>query len=149
MGFDVNRVNGAALQMPAVMQETILLHMSIWQDDQETVEHQGRRQESHQNSAKTWADSFNGSAGIQHPRSDRTTKGQTHTTKVQIRYVICGSILRLHLCLPAKTTHQQRNSDGEARFQKLRLTEFCEPIQGHSHLEMPGILVQLGRIQRT
>ena len=29
------------------------------------------------------------------------------------------------------------------------LTEFCQPIQVQSHLEMPGILVQLGRIQRT
>ena len=29
------------------------------------------------------------------------------------------------------------------------LTEFRQPIQVQSHLEMPGILVQLGRIQRT
>ena len=30
-----------------------------------------------------------------------------------------------------------------------RLTEFRQPIQVQSHLEMPGILVQLGRIQCT
>ena len=29
------------------------------------------------------------------------------------------------------------------------MTEFRQPILVHSHLEMPGILVQLGRIQRT
>ena len=29
------------------------------------------------------------------------------------------------------------------------LTEFCQPLQVQSHLEMPGILVQLGHIQRT
>ena len=90
------------------MQETILLLMPIRKDDQETVEGQGRRQESHQNGYKTRADSFGGSGGIQHPRPDRPTKGQTHATKVQIPYGICGSILRLHLCLPAKTTHQRK-----------------------------------------
>ena len=31
----------------------------------------------------------------------------------------------------------------------LRLTEFRQPLQVQSHLEMPGILVQLGHIQRT
>ena len=30
-----------------------------------------------------------------------------------------------------------------------KLTEFRQPIQVQSHLEMPGILVQLGCIQRT
>ena len=29
------------------------------------------------------------------------------------------------------------------------LTEFRQPLQVMSHLEMPGILVQLGHIQRT
>ena len=88
----------------------------IRQNDQETMEGQGRRQESHQNGDKTRADSFSGSAGIQHSRPHRPTKGQTHATKIQIRNGICGPILRLHLCLPAKTPHQQRNGDGEARF---------------------------------
>ena len=30
-----------------------------------------------------------------------------------------------------------------------RMTEFRQPLQVQSHLEMPGILVQLGHIQRT
>ena len=30
-----------------------------------------------------------------------------------------------------------------------KVTEFRQPIQVQSHLEMPGILVQLGHIQRT
>ena len=29
------------------------------------------------------------------------------------------------------------------------VTEFRQPLQVQSHLEMPGILVQLGHIQRT
>ena len=33
--------------------------------------------------------------------------------------------------------------------EKTQLTEFRQPIQVQSHLEMPGILVQLGHIQRT
>ena len=32
---------------------------------------------------------------------------------------------------------------------ELLLTEFRQPLQVQSHLEMPGILVQLGHIQRT
>ena len=31
----------------------------------------------------------------------------------------------------------------------IALTEFRQPLQVQSHLEMPGILVQLGHIQRT
>ena len=31
----------------------------------------------------------------------------------------------------------------------VSLTEFRQPLQMQSHLEMPGILVQLGHIQRT
>ena len=31
----------------------------------------------------------------------------------------------------------------------LKMTEFRQPLQVQSHLEMPGILVQLGHIQRT
>ena len=36
-----------------------------------------------------------------------------------------------------------------AHYKGLILTEFRQPIQVQSHLEMPGILVHLGRIQRT
>ena len=33
--------------------------------------------------------------------------------------------------------------------QTINLTEFRQPLQVQSHLEMPGILVQLGHTQRT
>ena len=33
--------------------------------------------------------------------------------------------------------------------ERTGMTEFRQPIQVQSHLEMPGILVQLGCIQRT
>ena len=35
------------------------------------------------------------------------------------------------------------------RTKHINLTEFRQPIQVQSHLEMPGILVQLGHIQCT
>ena len=38
---------------------------------------------------------------------------------------------------------------GETATQLKGVTEFRQPIQVQSHLEMPGILVQLGHIQRT
>ena len=44
-------------------------------------------------------------------------------------------------------THDQHfPSDSEER---AGLTEFRQPLQVQSHLEMPRILVQLGHIQRT
>ena len=86
----------------------------------------GGKQENHQNGDKTRADCFGGSAGIEHPRPDRPTKGQTHAAKVQVCYGICGPVLWLHLiCLPAKTPHQRRNGDGEARFRTLSQPTWC------------------------
>ena len=41
------------------------------------------------------------------------------------------------------------SSGGKRKILPMRLTEFRQPIQVQSHLEMPGILVQLGHIQRT
>ena len=32
---------------------------------------------------------------------------------------------------------------------EIEVTEFRQPLQVQSHLEMPGILVQLGHTQRT
>ena len=44
-----------------------------------------------------------------------------------------------------------RTNDYAIRFRtdEPYLTEFRQPLQGQSHLEMPGILVQLGHIQCT
>ena len=42
-----------------------------------------------------------------------------------------------------------RNQPAPEKWTKLGLTEFRQPLQVQSHLEMPGILVQLGHIQRT
>ena len=57
---------------------------------------------------------------------ESNTPGLIAQLKVQVRYGICGSILRLHLCLPAKTAHQRRNSDGEARFRVFSQTTRSE-----------------------
>ena len=49
-------------------------------------------------------------------------------------------------CEAAQTTTSLDNILVQAR---AKMTEFRQPIQVQSHLEMPGILVQLGHIQRT
>ena len=43
------------------------------------------------------------------------------------------------VCFPSSDTNQPNSL----------MTEFRQPLQVQSHLEMPGILVQLGHIQRT
>ena len=52
------------------------------------------------------------------------------------------------------TSHRGRTSESHKRIAqtnhtKQDVTEFRQPLQVKSHLEMPGILVQLGHIQRT
>ena len=42
--------------------------------------------------------------------------------------------------------HLKVKGDGKLTY---HLTEFHQPLQVQSHLELPGILVQLGHIQRT
>ena len=42
-----------------------------------------------------------------------------------------------------------RKCDSNRRDSQVRLTEFRQPLQVQSHLEVPRILVQLGHIQRT
>ena len=101
------------------MQETVLRRLPIWQNDQETMEGQGRGQESNQNGDEARTDSLSRSAGVQHSWPDRTAKRQTHATKVQIRHGICRPILRIHLCLLAKTPHLPGNGDGEACIRTL------------------------------
>ena len=53
-------------------------------------------------------------------------------------------------------THMTTSSKGKAEKRRLHtyvtttvLTEFRQPLQVQSHLEMPRILVQLGHTQRT
>ena len=45
--------------------------------------------------------------------------------------------------------HQGPLKPTDPNWKGCQLTEFRQPIQVQSHLEMPGILVQLGRIQCT
>ena len=50
-------------------------------------------------------------------------------------------------------SHQGRRSQSHKRIAQTnhtkQVTEFRQPLQVQSHLEMPRILVQLGHIQRT
>ena len=45
--------------------------------------------------------------------------------------------------------HTVHMMQGEYECYHIPLTEFRQPLQVQSHLEMPGILVQLGHTQRT
>ena len=45
--------------------------------------------------------------------------------------------------------HRSQRRTGKLGTDGPHLTEFRQPIQVQSHLEMPGILVQLGHIQHT
>ena len=52
--------------------------------------------------------------------------------------------------------HTSKHSQGRnftlwvgLNLKNYKVTEFRQPLQVQSHLEMPGILVQLGHIQRT
>ena len=58
-----------------------------------------------------------------------------------------ANIGSLQLCGPCSSL----SCSGGARLPPSRrgVTEFGQPLQVQSHLEMPGILVQLGHIQRT
>ena len=53
-----------------------------------------------------------------------------------------GSVIKQHGC-PVAYYSRKLNSA------QCNLTEFRQPLQVQSHLEMPGILVQLGPIQCT
>ena len=61
--------------------------------------------------------------------------------------------LRVGETLKAKFAFEQMARDFSISIKKYHadnmLTEFRQPLQVQSHLEMPGILVQLGHIQRT
>ena len=46
-------------------------------------------------------------------------------------------------------TEQQAKGDKITLQDLAEMTQFHQPLQVQSHLEMPGILVQLGHIQRT
>ena len=50
-----------------------------------------------------------------------------------------------------RLSHQEQEQDKVlgVNGKTIKLTEFRQPLQVQSHLEMPGILVQLGHIQRT
>ena len=57
-----------------------------------------------------------------------------------------GARLAQHHILALDTLHHHLFSTPG---RDATMTEFRQPLQVQSHLEMPGILVQLGHIQRT
>ena len=72
--------------------------------------------------------------------------GLVHVMIIQGAYLIPDMATRIlspqHLAQQANDHYPKEEGTGS-------LTEFRQPLQVQSHLEMPGILVQLGHIQRT
>ena len=80
--------------------------MPIWQDDQATLEGQGREQDKHQSGDKARPDHIGGPAGVQHSGTDSTTERQAHVTKIQIDNGVRRPVFRVHFCVLAETTYQ-------------------------------------------
>ena len=87
---------------------------------------------------------------------------QSHQLDFVMAYPQAPAEMPLYMRLPqgyqcrgmTRKTHALkliRNEYGQKQAGRVwnKLTEFRQPLQVQSHLEMPGILVQLGHIQRT
>ena len=69
---------------------------------------------------------------------------QTKVEKLQ------RELKRMPKPMQQKNLQPQKKKEGQSvKPQRPKLTEFRQPLQVQSHLEMPGILVQLGHTQRT
>ena len=98
---------------------------------------------------------------VQHPQLQRTVKalkvrfdmeGLTYTQAANHVMAAVSELPECHMtCMvsSAGATGIRGGGGGSAHKQLGKMTEFRQPIQVQSHLEMSGILVQLGRIQRT
>ena len=75
-----------------------------------------------------------------------TTQQQIDQAPTPARQTRSGRVVRNTACYDQSV--DQRNQ-GLIAWEIMIVTEFRQPIQVQSHLEMPRILVQLGHIQRT
>ena len=101
--------NGTAPQEAARLQEAFLCGLPIWQNDQETLEGQGRQQTNNESGHPARAGCLSGPARVQLPRANRPTEGQTNATTLQIRHRFRGPVLRIHICLSSMAPHERRN----------------------------------------
>ena len=60
-----------------------------------------------------------------------------------------ASIMATDSSAPGNDKSTMHTLQHQVNVTTFNVTEFRQPLQVQSHLEMPGILVQLGHIQRT
>ena len=71
---------GTTSQVPPCQQETFLFSMSIWQNDKNTMEGQGRQQKCHEDGHMAQEVCFGGPIGIQLPWPHCPIQGQAYPT---------------------------------------------------------------------
>ena len=69
--------------------------------------------------------------------------------KVKSKYWLRAHKFGIRIPKSVEEAKKIGEQNGDTLWWDIILTEFRQPIQVQSHLEMPGILVQLGHIQRT
>ena len=72
------RAEGTTPQAPPCQQETLLFSMPIWQNDEKTMEGQGRQQKHYKDGHAAWEDCFAGPIGVQLPWPHHPTQGQAY-----------------------------------------------------------------------
>ena len=76
------------------------------------------------------------------PTTSRNPQGNS---VIEVVHKSVGQVLRTLVHL----NHPQSVAQANQLSKDAMVTEFRQPLQVQSHLEMPGILVQLGHTQRT
>ena len=81
--FRIHQATGAVRatsETSSHKQETLLFGMPVWQDDETSMEGQGREQKHHKSSHMTQANLIGGPIGVQLPWLYCPTQGQAHAT---------------------------------------------------------------------
>ena len=92
--------------MPAYMSYTLLRRLSVRQDDEKTLEGQGRQQSDGQNGHLSGTSGVSGSVGVHVTQFHRPAQTNLQSTKIQVCLRFCGPIFKIHIRLLAKTRHQ-------------------------------------------
>ena len=72
--------DGTTSQVPPCQKQTFLFGMPVWQNDEMTLEGQGRQQKYYEDDNMAWANCLGRPIGVQLPWPHRPAQGQTNTT---------------------------------------------------------------------
>ena len=75
--------------MPAYMSYTLLRRLPVRQDDEKTLEVQGRQQSDGQNGHLSRTSGVGGPVGVHIPRFHHPAQRNPHATKIQVRHRFC------------------------------------------------------------